>query len=248
MNNVDTIKIILTVISGICWTIVYIDGIRLGFKHRSYAIPFYALALNFAWELLYTYYGFQSTISVQAVVNAVWLVLDIGILVTYFKFGRKYFPSQVPGDSSAKVNDAAGAFIGWSVLTLIAAFCIELAFRKEFGVRVGAGYSAFLQNLLMSVLFINMLVRRASREGQSLTIAVSKWLGTLAPTILFGIIGDGGFPNGSSLIVVVGILCSVFDLIYIGLLLKTKPAREAISLAPRLQPGDNKPDLTRNRF
>ena len=224
MISLEAIKVILTLISGICWTIVYIDGIRLGFKHRSYAIPFYALALNFAWELLYTYYGFQSTISVQAVVNAVWLVFDIGILITYFKFGRKYFPVRVPGYSSAS-GDAAGAFIGWSVLALLAAFCIEFAFRKEFGVRVGAGYSAFLQNLLMSVLFIAMLVRRASREGQSLTIAVSKWLGTLAPTILFGIIGDGGFPNGSFLIVVAGMLCSVFDLIYIRLLLKTSPVK-----------------------
>src|SRR6267143_5098222 len=223
MNNLETIKIILTLISGICWTIVYIDGIRLGFKHRSYAIPFYALALNFSWELLYTYYGFQSTVSMQAVVNAVWLVFDIGILITYFKFGRKYFPARLPGSSSV-FGDAAG-FIGWSVLALIAAFGIEFAFRKEFGVRVGAGYSAFLQNLLMSVLFIAMLVRRASREGQSLTIAVSKWLGTLAPTILFGIIGDGGFPNGSFLIVVVGIHCSVFDLIYIRLLLKTSPVK-----------------------
>ena len=224
MNNLDTIKLVLTLISGICWTVVYIDGIRLGFKHRSYAIPFYALALNFAWELLYTYYGFQSTVSMQAVVNAVWLVFDIGILITYFKFGRKYFPARVPGDPPANAKDNASAFIGWSVLALMAAFCIEFAFRKEFGVRVGAGYSAFLQNLLMSVLFIDMLVKRASREGQSLVIAVGKWLGTLAPTILFGIIGDGGFPNGSFLIVVVGALCSVFDLIYIALLLKTKPA------------------------
>jgi hypothetical protein len=155
----------------------------------------------------------------QALVNAVWLVFDVGILITYFKFGRKYFPARVQGYSSATQT-----FVGWSVLALIAAFWVEFAFRKEFGVRVGAGYSAFLQNLLMSVLFIDMLVRRASREGQSLTIAVSKWLGTLAPTILFGIIGDGGFPKGSSFIVVVGILCSVFDLIYIRLLLKVKPA------------------------
>ena len=84
--------------------------------------------------------------------------------------------------------------------------------------RVGAGYSAFLQNLLMSVLFIDMLVRRASREGQSLLIAVSKWLGTLAPTILFGVIGEAGFPQGSVFIVIIGSLCSVFDLIYIFML------------------------------
>src|SRR6187455_1066927 len=68
MISLDTIKLVLTLVSGICWTIVYIDGIRLGFKHRSYAIPFYALALNFSWELIYTYYGFSTTISAQAVV------------------------------------------------------------------------------------------------------------------------------------------------------------------------------------
>ena len=70
----------------------------------------------------------------------------------------------------------------------------------------------------MSILFIDMLVSRGSREGQSLVVAVSKWIGTLAPTIQFGLIGDLGFPRGSLLVLVTGGLCSVFDLIYIWLL------------------------------
>lgn len=213
MNRLETIKLVLTLISGVCWTVVYIEGIRLGIKDRSYAIPFYALALNFAWEFLQTVYGFQDTLSVQTVINAVWFLFDVGILFTYFKYGRKYFSRNLP----------PGAFIGWSLLGLITAFCVEFAFIREFGVPVGAGYSAFLQNLLMSVLFINMLVKRGSREGQSLTIAVNKWLGTLAPTVLFGIIGDGGFPNGSFLILVLGIFCAAFDLIYIRLLFRIRP-------------------------
>lgn len=218
MNTLDTIKLLLTVVSGLCWTVVYIEGIRLGFKDRSYAIPFYALALNITWELLQTFYGFRSTLTVQTAVNAVWFAFDVGIVITYFKYGRKYFPRTL----------APGAFIGWSVVGLLTAFCVEFGFIKEFGVAVGAGYSAFLQNLLMSVLFIDMLVRRGNREGQSLTIAVSKWLGTLTPTILFGIIGDGGFPNGSFLIVTLGILCSVFDLIYIRLLFRAGFERRVI--------------------
>ena len=79
---------------------------------------------------------------------------------------------------------------------MLTAFCVELAFIREFGLSAGAGYSAFLQNLLMSVLFIDMLIKRGNREGQSLTIAVNKWLGTLAPTILFGYLGHTGFPHG----------------------------------------------------
>jgi hypothetical protein len=217
MKNAETIKIVLTLVSGVCWTVVYIDGIRRGIKDHSYAIPFYALALNIGWELLQTIYGFQTRLSVQTVINAVWFAFDIGILFTYFKYGRKYFPQNLRGN----------AFIGWSILGLVTAFGVEFAFIKEFGVAVGAGYSAFLQNLLMSVLFIDMLVKRGSREGQSLNIAVNKWLGTLAPTILFGIIGDGAFPNGSYLILMLGILCSVFDLIYLRLLSTMKGTRMA---------------------
>jgi hypothetical protein len=58
----------------------------------------------------------------------------------------------------------------------------------EFGVHDAGRYSAFLQNLLMSGLFIAMLVVRRGLRGQTLTIAIAKWLGTLAPTILFGVL------------------------------------------------------------
>ena len=49
----------------------------------------------------------------------------------------------------------------------------------------------------------------------------------MAPTILFGIIGDGGFPNGSFLILILGIFCSVFDLIYVWLLSRMKATQTA---------------------
>ena len=215
MTTLEAIKLILTVVSGVCWTVVYIEGIRLGFKDKSYAIPFYALALNIAWELLHTAFGFRAGVSVQTTINAVWFAFDAGILYTYFKYGRKYVPTNLP----------AHGFIGYSVLCLVAALCVEYAFIREFGVAVGAGYSAFLQNLLMSVLFIDMFVKRGGSEGQSLYIAVSKWVGTLAPTILFGIVGDGGFPRGSLLILVLGIFCSVFDLIYVWMLFRPDLAR-----------------------
>ena len=215
MTKLEAIKLSLTLISGICWTVVYVEGIRVGFKDRSYAIPFYALALNLAWELLHTTFGFQEGVSVQTIINAVWFAFDVGILYTYFKYGRRYFPRYLP----------ARWFAGWSMLGLLTALCVEYAFIREFGVAVGAGYSAFLQNLLMSVLFIDMFVRRGGSEGQSLYIAVNKWVGTLAPTILFGIVGDGGFPQGSLLILVLGIFCSVFDLIYVWMLLKQEVVR-----------------------
>ena len=236
MPELETVKLLLTIISGLCWTIVYIDGIRIGFRDKSYAIPFYALALNFAWELLYTYHGFRiNGVDTQNIFNAAWLIFDLGILYTYFRFGRRYFrafvdhPPAIAGgtDKSGPLANAGGsdfAFVGWSVLGIIAAFAVQYAVLREFGVAKGAAYSAFPQNLIMSILFIAMLARRGNREGQSLLIAVSKWIGTLAPTILYGVIGEGGFPRGSFLILTVGLFCSVFDVIYIWLMARAKPA------------------------
>ena len=232
MVNIGTIKILLTVISGVCWTIVYIEGIRIGFRDKSYAIPFYALALNFTWELLYTYFGFRTNgVTVQNCFNAIWFAFDVGILYTYFKFGRKYFLlnraeiQETRYESGVKPPHSKNMFVAWSVLGLITAFGVQYAFRREFGVSKAAAYSAFPQNLIMSILFIGMLVKRGSREGQSLTIAVNKWIGTLAPTILYGVIGEGAFPRGSFLILTVGLFCSVFDVIYIWLLANTKRER-----------------------
>ena len=228
MLNLGTVKLVLTLVSGVCWTIVYLDGIRVGLRDKSYAIPFYALALNFAWELLYTLLGFRTEgATVQNVINAIWFTFDIGILYTYFKFGWKDFAWSRPGTTDTTGRDqppatAGGSdFIAWSVLGLITAFAVQYAFRREFGMGKAAGYSAFSQNLLMSVLFIAMLARRGSREGQSLMIAVNKWLGTLAPTILYGALGEGSFRQGSFFILTLGSLCSLFDLIYIWLLARS---------------------------
>jgi hypothetical protein len=208
----ENLELVLTIVSGVCWMFVYIDGIQLGFKDKSYAIPFYALALNLAWELIHAIRGLAAGPDVQTFFNCIWFLFDVGILWTYLKFGIKYFPPNIP----------QRWFGVWTLLGLVAAFLVEFAFIREFDPFIGGAYAAFLQNLLMSVLFITMLVRRGSREGQSFVIAVNKWIGTLAPTILFGVIGSGAFRNPSFLILVLGLLCSVFDLVYIYLLSRAR--------------------------
>lgn len=199
---------ILKLISGIAWTIVYIDAIRIGFKDKSYAMPLFALGLNLGWEALYAYLSLtqSSGPSLQGYINACWALFDVGLVYTYFRYGRRDWPPSVPNR----------IFVSWSLLVFITTFILQLAFFYEFGEHLGARYSAFLQNLLMSVLFIGMFVARKGRRGQTLLIAVAKWLGTLAPTILFGIIEQSLF------ILVLGIFCSFFDIIYIRLLLLTR--------------------------
>jgi hypothetical protein len=214
--NLAPFPLFLVLLSGLCWTLVYLDSIRLGLRERTYAMPFWALALNIAWELWHTLLGYREQgLVIQVGINAVWGLFDLIILYTYFRFGLKHFPR----------NLQARWFVPWSLLGLFVAFSLQYLFVVEFGFFGGRAYAAFLQNLLMSVLFIGMLVQRGGSEGQSLVIAVSKWVGTLAPTILFGIVGAEGFDGPNALILVLGGFCSVFDLIYIAMLARVK-ARE----------------------
>jgi hypothetical protein len=203
----------LVELSGLCWTIVYIDSIRIGFKEKTYAMPFWALALNIAWEFLYSVLGYMKVgLSLQIVINGIWFLFDVGLLYTYFRYGKKYFPK----------NSQPNWFYAWGILVLVSSFILQYAFFLEFGLLGGSIYSAFLQNLLMSVLFIVMLVQRGSSEGQTMTIAISKWIGTLAPTILYGIIGGSPLSEPNTFVLITGMLIVVFDLIYIGMLVRTK--------------------------
>jgi hypothetical protein len=211
--------LLLTILSGLCWTVVYIDGIRIGIKDKSYAIPFWALALNLAWELLYAVHGYgEYGLKPQTIINAIWFVFDIGIFYTYFRHGLKYFPKNIK----------PGWFYIWGILGLLTAFVLQSLFIQEFGLHAGAKYSAFLQNLLMSILFIVMLVQRGSREGQSLLIAVNKWVGTLAPTILYGILAK----QPSTFVLAIGIMISFFDMIYILMLARTKNLTQSHGFTP----------------
>ncbi|MEJ2758042.1 MAG: hypothetical protein P8046_06105 [Anaerolineales bacterium] len=211
------IRTFLPLISGILWTIVYLDSIRVGIKDKSYAMPLWALGLNIAWELIYAILGYQhSGLDMQTVINGIWFLFDIGLVYTYFRYGRKYFPQNVK----------PGWFPLWGALVIAVSFLIQVTFLKEFTYAAAPAYSAFLQNLLMSVLFIVMLIQRNSSEGQTMLIAVSKFLGSLAPTILIGIIGFSAQSEPSSFILKIGLLMALFDLIYIWLLSKVKRAEK----------------------
>jgi len=207
---------ILTAISGISWSIVYIDLINRGFKDKIYGMPLFALAFNFAWEFMYGFvinFGFN----LQKAVNIVWCLLDAVIIYTYFKYGRKDFP-----------KDIERFFLPWSILAFVVGLLVIYVAHYEFPDFWGARYTAFAQNLMMSLLFISMLARRNNVDGQSMYIAIFKWLGTLAPTIQFFA------QTGSKLILIFGIGCFLYDVIYIGLLYQK-------FVEPNLNPFTRKP-------
>lgn len=193
----------LTLLSGISWMIVYEECIRIGIRQKTYCMPLWALALNLAWESSHSILGFTNgDYSAQTIVNGLWCLLDIVILYTYFKYGREEFGKHSKAE-----------FYAWSIGAVIAGYLIQWGFVLDFGRVPAMQYSAYIQNLIMSILFIGMLEKRQSAKGQSMLLAVAKWIGTLAP---LGIVSmNYGTDAFQTLIIILGILCSVFDLVYI---------------------------------
>jgi hypothetical protein len=197
----DFLSILLPAISGISWTVVYVSAIRLGFKDQTYAIPVIALSLNYAWEVIYGIGGIVIVRNFQSIINLIWAILDSVIVYSYFRFGRSEFPPFITRQF----------FITGSIFIFAAGFAVQAAFISQFRYMAPV-FTAFLQNTLMSGLFIAMFISREGIRGQSMVIAVCKWIGTLAPTIMFGIITFTPF------VLILGCVCCVLDLAYIVLI------------------------------
>ena len=216
----ETFGNILVIISGIAWTIVYIELIRKGFKDKACGMPLFALTLNFAWEVLYALDGLfisKSFILPQTIANVVWAFFDIFILVTWFMYGKKYMS-----------KNAKKYFIYYTILALIVGFVMQIAFYVSCNTKeIASIYSAYAQNVAMSIMFVITLFRRGNTKGVSLTAGISKCIGTLTPTIYGAIFAlKLGLNN---YIILTGVLCFVFDLIYIYFFTRFKKQEEALS-------------------
>ena len=195
------VRNILVIISGVCWSCVYADSIRTGFKQKTYCMPLFALGLNIAWEGIYSfsYFFIRKEICAQAFANAAWFILDIFLVVTFLKYGKA---------EEAKNELHKKFFIPYTILAIACCFVLQFLFIYEFGLVEGEKYSAFLQNIIMSICYLYMLDSRKSSRGQTMLIAWCKCIGTLTPTII-------GAMENNLFIVVTGIICFIFDAMYI---------------------------------
>lgn len=200
-----TLAFWLKIGSGIFWTITYILIIRRGFKDKTYGMPLVALCANVSWEFIFSFVFPHK--SPQIYIDYVWLFFDLFIVGQYLLFGRKDFPSALSPKLFYPV------FFTGLVCAYLAILCISFEFEDFRGI-----YAAFGQNLLMSVLFVQFLLRRNNVEGQSMYIALCKMIGTLIPSFYFHL----HFPN-SALLTFLFFSIAFFDLAYcVFLYLKLK--------------------------
>ncbi|OCL25379.1 hypothetical protein U472_13590 [Orenia metallireducens] len=196
--NID-IVLLLQLGCGLFWSLTYLLIIVKGFHDRTYGMPILAICANISWEFIFSFIIPHP--SPQLYINIIWFILDSIILFQFLYFGKADF----------KETFYQKYFYSIFLITLVISFLSILLISYEFNDNLGK-YAAFGQNLMMSILFITMLVRRGNLAGQSLFIALFKLFGTLFVSIAAYMI------EYSTLITFLSIATFFFDFVYTILL------------------------------
>lgn len=202
--------LILEIGGGTFWSVTYILIIKQGFRDKTSGMPMAALCANISWEFIFSFiYPLEG---IKGIIAVIWFALDAIVVLQYIKYGREEFGKTMP----------IKYFYPVFSLTIIVSFSIIIVSVHEFNDLEGK-YAAFSQNLMMSVLFISLLIKRGSTKGQSIYVAAFKMIGSLtAAAALY-------FYFRSDLRTLLSAATLLFDLIYLALLYNQSRMEESRS-------------------
>jgi len=149
------------------WVIAYSGIIWRGFQDRTFGMPIAALAANLSWEAMYSF-AIDPLGDYLHILSIPCFFIDLIIAWQCFAWGAKDFAQPFIRRNFKLV------FFGAIAIAYPVLYFSFYEFHDPLG-----EYTGFGINLMMSILFVAMLLRRDSVAGQSMYIAVSKWLGTL---------------------------------------------------------------------
>ena len=189
-----------TAASAILWSGAYLQIVRVGARDGVPGMPLFAMLLNLSWEFVFSF--IYPSPSPQIYANYAWLVIDLAIAYQWFAFGR------------FEGRGARLPFVPLMLVLLAGCVGLMMACVLVLGDLQGRN-TAYTQNLLMSVLFIDMLRRRASTAGQSAGAALLKMLGTMSA-------GVGTVLRGLDTPYLRGVIVAIFilDLAYFAMLVR----------------------------
>ncbi|CAM4256157.1 hypothetical protein FHS16_001476 [Paenibacillus endophyticus] len=174
------------------WTAAYVLVIYRGFKDQFCGMPLACICANITWEFLLTF--IMPFHPLQQIVTLIWFLLDCVILLQYFMYVKAPYSKRLIYASVA----------GLLVISFLLHYGSAIEFDDEMGI-----YSAFFINLLMSILFIKLLLAK-ELQGQSLSIAYFKMIGTLCASVICFALDPQ-----SVLLMIMYVLIFILDILYI---------------------------------
>ncbi len=201
--STDLLTNLLAGVSSFCWMALYVIACWRGVKERTFFIPMAAVALNLTWEFLFGFIwnpGRAPHLIAQMWVNRLWCLMDVVILATCFLYGPRSVPKLRWRIMTALSLGAALATLG--------SFYVYTSTSQTRLIEFQA-VSAFCMNVVMSILFLYSFL--SGWLGRSVTLAVAKWIGTAAITVVYFLPTSSPNTDYYPVIWATGIACFFLD-------------------------------------
>lgn len=150
------------------WLAAYVLIIRRGIKDKSFGMPIASMCWNIGWEAMFSFF-YKSEFRLIEYGNSAWVLLDLGVLYAAWMYAPDDFKNPV-----AKRWVRPAMLLGIGLAMLVMKPFIDI-YRDPNGTFLG-----WADAFAMSMLFIAMLLRRDSVQGQSIWIAITMFLGNVA--------------------------------------------------------------------
>ncbi|MBX3042157.1 MAG: hypothetical protein KIT33_15870 [Candidatus Kapabacteria bacterium] len=172
LENLNTFQMTLFIIGCIFWLLTYIIYIKNIRTKKFVEIPLIVVSLNIAWEFIWSF-PFGSSVgnymgSAIQIGYGLWFVLDCFIFWGILKYGYKQFNNPF-FQKNYKIM---------AILTVIFGLIFFYTFNiSGYDTEIGT-ISAYLDNLLISGLYIFLFVNQSDKSLFSYQVAWYKMLGT----------------------------------------------------------------------
>ena len=161
------LQLSLFIAGAALWVINYIIIVRNIFKYKFVEMPSAVLVANFAWEFMWSWVFIQNMGMVLTIGYRAWFFLDIFIVWGFYKYGYKQVTEGATG--RYKLFFTFG-ILSWLLLLYV---FIKQGLDNPIGVT-----SAYVINVLISLLYITQFLRLKDKFNLSFTAAWTKGLGT----------------------------------------------------------------------
>jgi hypothetical protein len=174
-------------IGGIGYTICYILMTRQSIRDRTYSMPLFSLAFNFAWEIVFAI--FVAKEAREKAMFTIWMLIDVGLVYAVVQYGaNEWRHAPVVGRNIGKIF---ASMLAWWCVALYAVSIWWLDPVKPVNPKVGKTYrgikgmdkdelgywTALVAQLVLSVMSLAQIVIRGNSGGSSYGIWLTRLWG-----------------------------------------------------------------------
>ncbi|ORX99423.1 tyrosyl-DNA phosphodiesterase-domain-containing protein [Clohesyomyces aquaticus] len=181
--------------AGFLWTLTYVLMTQQSLRDRTYPMPIFALAFNFAWEIVFALYVTET--AQEKAVFGTWMALDIGLMYTIVKYGaNEWKHAPIVGRHIGTILFGCVLWVSWA-LWAVCVWWLNLddpvnpkagkIYRGVIGPdTTELGYwTTALPQLVLSVQLLAQIVVRGHSGGASYSIWATRFFGSLTGQIMY---------------------------------------------------------------